>query len=409
MDVESLAAAAWGKRAVVLAAFGFVGVGALVGAMSIYFLYLRHKIEQHFNIKATITEEIKQLKEDVKLVTSRSSIHQISDNTHKSKKPKAKVLKDSSTNDRKSVMHELPDNIETDQDDQAVTVPTSPSKSQAFEPPLPPSTASTSSTTKKQPEEAPASSPPPGPTASATNENPELAFYDEIDAQLDGNPISQHEAYNRLKINQDRLRSSCGLWWRLAKATHLEALAAKNNGDNVLRKTLVFAAFAAAEKALKLNDRSADAHKWYGITVGSKGDFLSTNEKIKNGFIFKEHIDRAVSLNPNDCTLHHLLGRFNYEVSQLSWMERKLAATLFSAPPTATMGEALERFLTAEAKGKPFKENRLYIAKCYIALSDNANAAKWLQMAANLPPISAQDRLAQEDINKLLPKYRKYL
>jgi hypothetical protein len=77
------------------------------------------------------------------------------------------------------------------------------------------------------------------------------------------------------------------------------------------------------------------------------------------------------------------------EVSQLSWVERRLAATLFSAPPNATVEEALVHFETAEKKGKPLKENRFYLAKCYISLSDNINAAKWLTLASTLPILSA--------------------
>ena len=69
-----------------------------------------------------------------------------------------------------------------------------------------------------------------------------------------------------------------------------------------------------AQKALKLNELSPDSHKWYAITLGSRGEFLKINEKIQNGYVFKEHIDRAIILNPNDASLHHLVGRFCFEV-----------------------------------------------------------------------------------------------
>jgi len=41
---------------------------------------------------------------------------------------------------------------------------------------------------------------------------------------------------------------------------------------------------------------------------------LGVSEKIKNGVLFKEHLDIAISINPTDPILHHLLGRFSYEV-----------------------------------------------------------------------------------------------
>ncbi len=51
--------------------------------------------------------------------------------------------------------------------------------------------------------------------------------------------------------------------------------------------------------------------------------------------------------------------RFCYEVAELSWWERKMAATLFAEPPTATMEEARNHFLEAERiKPEGWKENR---------------------------------------------------
>jgi hypothetical protein len=33
--------------------------------------------------------------------------------------------------------------------------------------------------------------------------------------------------------------------------------------------------------------------------------------------VFKQHVDKALALRPDDPSLHHLLGRFKYEVSVL--------------------------------------------------------------------------------------------
>lgn len=56
----------WGKRTVLFAALGLVGVGAIVGGASVYFFYIRHKIEEHFlALETNITSELHQLKQRV--------------------------------------------------------------------------------------------------------------------------------------------------------------------------------------------------------------------------------------------------------------------------------------------------------------------------------------------------------
>lgn len=50
-------------------------------------------------------------------------------------------------------------------------------------------------------------------------------------------------------------------------------------------------------------------------------------------------------MNPNEYSLLHMRGRFSFSVSNLSWIERKAAATFFATPPTATVDDALADFL----------------------------------------------------------------
>lgn len=139
------------------------------------------------------------------------------------------------------------------------------------------------------------------------------------------------------------------------------------------------------KKGLELNPKSSDIHKWYGILIGSRGDFQSTKDRIADGHTFKKHIDIAIELNPSDASLHHLLGRFAFEVAGLKWYERKAAAALFGEPPTATYQDALLHFLKADdLSKKDWKENLMLIGKCFIANGDYKDAITWLTKARNV-------------------------
>ena len=86
-----------------------------------------------------------------------------------------------------------------------------------------------------------------------------------------------------------------------------------------------------------------------------------------------------------------------------------MAATLFASPPSASLPEAITHFLQAE-KLKPdgWKENRLFIAKCFIGENeddglcylillfigegDYTQAVIWLDKADSIPLASADVR-----------------
>lgn len=71
----------------------------------------------------------------------------------------------------------------------------------------------------------------------------------------------------------------------------------------------------------------------------------------------------------------------------MSWIERSLASTLFANPPNATYLEALQEFKRAEElnMNNPWKENKLYIAKCHHALGNRALSKELLENALDLP------------------------
>jgi len=70
-----------------------------------------------------------------------------------------------------------------------------------------------------------------------------------------------------------------------------------------------------------------------------------------------------------------------------------VASSLFQTPPTGTFEGALEHFLEAEKfrdESNPWKENKLFIAKCYIQLNNLPEAVNWLDNASNVPKCSAE-------------------
>jgi len=239
-------------------------------------------------------------------------------------------------------------------------------------------------------------------------ESADLSFFLEVDHLMESSAEGQRQALTLLKARADEFLGNAEFLWRLCKATYLVAV--RCGDDATLKQEMINSAVAVGAEAVAADDASSEGHKWYAIAVGVRGEFLGIKEKILDGFEFKRHIDRASELAPTDHTVQHLLGRFCYEVAELSWWERKMAATLFADPPKATMEEARDHFLAAEELKGPdgWKENRQFLAKTYIHLKDYTTALEWLDRANEVPVRNPDDQQAQDDVNELLKIYESY-
>ncbi|XP_025245554.1 regulator of microtubule dynamics protein 3 isoform X3 [Theropithecus gelada] len=157
-----------------------------------------------------------------------------------------------------------------------------------------------------------------------------------------------------------------------------------------------------AEAALEKGDESADCHLWYAVLCGQLAEHESIQRRIQSGFSFKEHVDKAIALQPENPMAHFLLGRWCYQVSHLSWLEKKTATALLESPLSATVEDALQSFLKAEELQPGFsKAGRVYISKCYRELGKNSEARWWMKLALELPDVTKEDLALQKDLEEL--------
>ncbi|AWP14365.1 putative regulator of microtubule dynamics protein 2 [Scophthalmus maximus] len=156
------------------------------------------------------------------------------------------------------------------------------------------------------------------------------------------------------------------------------------------------------EEAVKLNPTCAESHQWYAIICGVITEYDTVQNRIKNGYIFKDHLDKAIELKPQDPLSYYLRGRWCYTVAQLSWIERKVAATLFGEPPSATVDDALKNFLKVEELHPGYsKPNFVFLAKCYRDMGQTEKARKMCEAASSMDSVSKEDEEAQKELDFL--------
>ncbi|XP_041921089.1 regulator of microtubule dynamics protein 2 isoform X2 [Alosa sapidissima] len=189
--------------------------------------------------------------------------------------------------------------------------------------------------------------------------------------------------------------------WRLARA-YADAHDKAQNREE--KKDMAESGKKAGEEAITLNPNCAESHQWFAILCGQLSEYDTIQNKIKNGYLFKDHLDLAIELKPEDPLSYYLLGRWCYAVAQCTWIERKIAATLFGEPPNATVQDALQNFLKAEEICPQYsKSNLVFLAKCYKDLGQKEQAREVCNTASSIGNTTTEDDEAQKELDSLLP------
>ncbi|XP_050753084.1 regulator of microtubule dynamics protein 3 [Gymnogyps californianus] len=221
----------------------------------------------------------------------------------------------------------------------------------------------------------------------------------QADRLHNGDEQEKREGFQLLLNNKLAYADQKDFLWRLARA-HSDMCEITEDTDE--RRSYASDGKEEIEIALQKWDQSAECHQWYAILCGQLSEHESIQKRIQTGYVFKEHIDKAIELKPEDPKSYYLLGRWCYQVSHLGWLEKKTASALFEAPPTATVQDALQNFLRVEELSPGFsKAGRVYIAKCYRDLGNNSAAVLWMDLASELPVNTKEDAESERELEEM--------
>ncbi|XP_012977566.1 regulator of microtubule dynamics protein 3 isoform X2 [Mesocricetus auratus] len=246
-----------------------------------------------------------------------------------------------------------------------------------------------------------ASSPASGALETGGSSGPEdvLLLLQQADELHQGSEQNKRKGFQLLLNNKLAYGSRQDFLWRLARAYSDMSELTEEESE---KKSYALNGKEEAEAALEKGDGSAESHQWYAVLCGQLAEHEGISRRIQSGFSFKEHVDKAIALEPEDPKSHFLLGRWCYQVSHLSWLEKKTATALFESPLHATVQDALQSFLKAEELQPGFsKAGRVYISKCYRELGKNSEARKWMKLAQELTDVTNEDAAFQKELEEL--------
>ncbi|XP_069881498.1 regulator of microtubule dynamics protein 2 isoform X2 [Dipodomys merriami] len=214
------------------------------------------------------------------------------------------------------------------------------------------------------------------------------------------NESGKMESFELLCDHKEKFRDEIEFMWRFARAYgDMYELST----DTQEKKHYANIGKSLGEQAISKAPTNGYCHLWYAVLCGCVSEFEGLQNKINYGHHFKEHLDMAIELLPAEPFLYYLKGRYCYTISKLSWIEKKMAATLFGKIPSSTIQESFHNFLKAEELQSGYSmSNYMYLAKCCFDLDKNQDAWKFCNMALLLPIVSKEDKEAHKEVKKII-------
>jgi tetratricopeptide (TPR) repeat protein len=116
----------------------------------------------------------------------------------------------------------------------------------------------------------------------------------------------------------------------------------------------------------------------------------------------RRYADKALTLNPKHAKATYALGKWNFEIVQLSWVKKMAVKAFFGGMEDATIEEAIKYMEKARTLDQYYVLNYLDLAKAYKYDNKPAKAIEVLQKLIKLPNRTTDDASYKAEGKKLL-------
>ncbi|KAL1494503.1 hypothetical protein ABEB36_010090 [Hypothenemus hampei] len=211
-----------------------------------------------------------------------------------------------------------------------------------------------------------------------------------------------YETLNRIKFSND-----IEIVWRLARA--LYNLSQNPEISDEVRMEMIVEAHKILVKASGIGTGKSNYHKWLAVILNTKHGLQSLETKIREYENVKEQLIKACESNPRDFTVQYMLGRWHYEMANLTWLQRRIAKYFYLEPPISTYQEAYKHLIKAEElQPRCFIPNLYVLGSACMKIGQYYRAKYYLNLALSLPVHTECEKCCVTGARNLLRKLEKY-
>lgn len=192
----------------------------------------------------------------------------------------------------------------------------------------------------------------------------------------------------------------------LWKLSLLNSKAGYRRDDQDVMEQFYSEAIELSRHCLESYPDSASCHYVYAVALGRSSEHAGPRTRIRISRDIKEHIERALDLDPEHPGAWHLLGVWHASAANLSGGERLAANLLFGGAPEGASNEAAELALQQAIDLSPDRILfRLDLARFYRDMGLCEDAVSELEVILEMEPRDQDDprdlERAEEMLNRL--------
>lgn len=223
-----------------------------------------------------------------------------------------------------------------------------------------------------------------------------LARGDQLDAQL-----KTKEALAAYLEAEKLQPNSADLLHRIAKQY---GESQNDTRDKTERRRIGNLGLDYAKRAVAADANNAKAQLALAISYGRVAPYLDNKTKLAYSKLVKQHVDKALALNPRDDLAWHVLGAWNYELANLNPLLRGIAQLIYGKLPNATNEEAVKAFRKAVELNPRRVGNQVELGRALLAAGKKDEAKLALEKGLSLPNRQRDDPETKERARAALKK-----
>jgi tetratricopeptide (TPR) repeat protein len=223
------------------------------------------------------------------------------------------------------------------------------------------------------------------------------------EAQQQESLLHENEAFLKyaqiIKLDPSNL---VALW----KCSELCSRIGARQEDKEKMKPYFVAAKNYASAALSINTNSSEANCAMAFALGRISKVSTTKERVILARDVKYYVDKAIRLDPSNFRAYHILGRWNYDVSDLNMAERSFARVFYGKLPNASLDDAIGDFEKSRALYPGFILNYYELARSYHRMGDDKKAVGYLRTLLTMKDVIYDDTRVKVIAKQLLTEWQ---